>query len=74
MSDMVTKGTWQMYHSFYLVGEECKINLSESKELAFGEVAEKGCKILPLRIDNENSIGVYVEFQILQVINIFYTF
>lgn len=64
-----------MSHSFYLVGEECKVNLSESEELAFGEIAKNGCKILPLQIDNKyDDTAAFVELQILQVINIFSAF
>ncbi|XP_053982063.1 uncharacterized protein LOC128878148 isoform X1 [Hylaeus volcanicus] len=69
VSDMVTRSEWIMKHIMCFKPEELNIivlNPSQKRELDFQCIVENSIAVLPITIENKNSVDVSIKFAILQ--------
>ncbi|XP_076635240.1 spindle defective 2 isoform X3 [Colletes latitarsis] len=69
VSDMVTRSEWVMKHIICFKPEELNINVlnpSQKREFDFQSIVENSTAVLPVTINNKNSIDVSIKLAILQ--------
>ncbi|XP_043252689.1 uncharacterized protein LOC122397529 isoform X2 [Colletes gigas] len=69
VSDMVTRSEWVMKHIICFKPEELNINIlnpSQKREYDFQSIVENSTAVLPITINNKNSINVSIKLAILQ--------
>ncbi|XP_053997941.1 uncharacterized protein LOC128886802 isoform X3 [Hylaeus anthracinus] len=69
VSDMVTRSEWIMKHIMCFKPEELNIivlNPSQKRELDFQCIIENSIAVLPITIENKNSVDVSIKFAVLQ--------